>query len=718
MLGNQFLFTAAVKNSSDSSVTWSVNGVAGGGAQTGTITTGGVYTAPGDLPIPANLTVTATSHADVSKSGTAVVTVQSDVSIALPSGGGAGAVPVELGATHAFLAVVSSGAHPDKSVLWSVSGPSCPLLCGSVDASGNYTAPQILPASPNVTLTARSVADSTRQVSAAITITSNFLLQLSVPSTVPASSTATFIATLTPVPGSNPSTVLSWSLSGSGCNGALCGTLSVVTEQSAGGNATAASASYTAPISSPAPNAIVVTVTPLADPSKAVQQQFSIQGVSAGISVTVSPATATRAINHHLTLTAQVGGTTNANVTWNVNGLLGGSPAVGQICVVASNPCQVVTSASALQVDYVAPAAVPTPDPVTVQAVSVADVTKSGTSQVTIINHLLVTVLPGSALLAPLGVQPFVATVLGTDNQNVVWQIRGAGCSAAGICGAITPTGVYTAPGAAPTPDALQVLAISSEDPTQSGTANVTISTGVNILTLHPASVYAGAANGFTLKVIGTGFSASTSGTGSVLLIGGSARTTTCSTAQECIAPVTAADVALAGSVSVQVQNPGGTQSNAVSLVVAVPNASDDVISLSAGAPEVSGKDIVVVEPTTAGVSVPGNDVDLDVAALGTFSAVTNSCTLGGNPVMLSRPRSGVATADVCLFSQSGLDASMTYTVTGPGDVAVIAKQPLGLGIIRLTLQLPATAAVSARTLFIQNTNLDKTAASGTLWVK
>ena len=62
--------------------------------------------------------------------------------------------------------------------------------------------------------------------------------------------------------------------------------------------------------------------------------------------------------------------------------------------------------------------------------------------------------------------------------------------------------------------------------------------------------------------------------------------------------------------------------------------------------------------------------------------------------------------------------ASMTYTLTGPGDVAVIAKQPLGLGIIRLTLQLPATAAPSARTLFIQNTNLDETAASGALVIQ
>ena len=108
---------------------------------------------------------------------------------------------------------------------------------------------------------------------------------------------------------------------------------------------------------------------------------------------------------------------------------------LGRICLVASSPCQVVSSGAALRVDYVAPAVLPTPDPVTVQAVSVADVSKSGSSQVTIINHVLVTVLPGSALLVPLGVQPSGATVLGTDNQNVVWQIQGAGSSAAGICG-------------------------------------------------------------------------------------------------------------------------------------------------------------------------------------------------------------------------------------------------------------------------------------------
>jgi hypothetical protein len=114
---------------------------------------------------------------------------------------------------------------------------------------------------------------------------------------------------------------------------------------------------------------------------------------------------------------------------------------------------------------------------------------------------------------------------------------------------------------------------------------------------------------------------------------------------------------------------------------------------------------------------VPGNDLDLNVAALGQFSTASNTCTLGGSAIPLQRPASGTSTADICLFSQSGLDTSMTYTVSGPGDVAVIAKQPAGLGIIHLTLQVPASAGPGARTLFIQNTNLDKTAASRVLEV-
>ena len=142
-----------------------------------------------------------------------------------------------------------------------------------------------------------------------------------------------------------------------------------------------------------------------------------------------------------------------------------------------------------------------------------------------------------------------------------------------------------------------------------------------------------------------------------------------------------------------------------------------EVIALTSGVPAATGKDIAVVDPTTAGVSVPGNDLDLNVAALGQFNTANNSCTLGGSAIPLQRPTSNTSTADICVFSQSGFDTSMGYTVSGPGDVAVISKQPAGLGVIHLTLQIPANAAPEARTLFIQNTNLDKTAASGVLEV-
>jgi len=369
-------------------------------------------------------------------------------------------------------------------------------------------------------------------------------------------------------------------------------------------------------------------------------------------------------------------------------------------------------------VDFFAPGAIPAPNPVSVAAVSAADSTKSASTQITVINHVLVSVQPATITLAPLAVQAFQASVLGTINQSVVWQVQGTACSAAGACGTVDANGNFTAPASAPSPNAIQVVAISSDDPTQSGAANVTISTGVNILGLHPSSVYAGAAQGFILRVDGSAFAASSPGPGSTMLIAGAARTTTCSSTLQCTAPVTAADVAVAGNVSVQMQNPNGTTSNAVSLVVATPNPSDEVIALTSSAPAATGKDIVVVDPTTAGISQPGSNFDMNVAALGAFSIANNACTLGGNPISLLRPTSGTATADICVFSQSGFDTSMTYTVTGPGDVAVIAKQPAGLGIIHLTMQIPASALPGERTLFVQNTNLDKTAASGMLEVR
>jgi len=227
LLGETLSFTATVANATDTSVSWSVNGVIGGTSQAGTISADGLYTAPLDLPSGGTVQVTATSHADSAKSATASVSIASDISVSISPN----VASVELGAKQAIQASVRSQCTPDSSLRWSLTGAACPSACGSIDANGYYTAPQILPAATSVNVTATSVADPSKQASAGMIITSHFALQLSAPGDVVAGTASSLVATLTPVSGSNPASGLFWSLSGSGCVGSACGILSVTTTQ-------------------------------------------------------------------------------------------------------------------------------------------------------------------------------------------------------------------------------------------------------------------------------------------------------------------------------------------------------------------------------------------------------------------------------------------------------------------------------------------------------
>jgi len=83
--GRQQSVTASVANTTDSTVTWSVNNIPGGNSTVGTISSDGSYTAPSNVPTPATVTITATSSADSTVSATASVTI----SAAPKSGGGA-----------------------------------------------------------------------------------------------------------------------------------------------------------------------------------------------------------------------------------------------------------------------------------------------------------------------------------------------------------------------------------------------------------------------------------------------------------------------------------------------------------------------------------------------------------------------------------------------------------------------------------------------------
>ncbi len=69
-LGSTVQLTAAVANTTNTAVTWQVNGVAAGAAATGTISATGLYTPPAAIPNPNTVTITAVSQAAPTVSGT------------------------------------------------------------------------------------------------------------------------------------------------------------------------------------------------------------------------------------------------------------------------------------------------------------------------------------------------------------------------------------------------------------------------------------------------------------------------------------------------------------------------------------------------------------------------------------------------------------------------------------------------------------------------
>ena len=79
--GNQQAFTATVTGALNLSVTWTVNGVAGGNPTSGTIAANGTYTAPLTLPTPNTVTVTATSVEDPTRAGSATVTLENAIPV-------------------------------------------------------------------------------------------------------------------------------------------------------------------------------------------------------------------------------------------------------------------------------------------------------------------------------------------------------------------------------------------------------------------------------------------------------------------------------------------------------------------------------------------------------------------------------------------------------------------------------------------------------------
>jgi hypothetical protein len=184
------------------------------------------------------------------------------------------------------------------------------------------------------------------------------------------------------------------------------------------------------------------------------------------IFVTVTPNPVNVAVSSQEQFTATVTGATNTAVTWQVNGVAGGNlSTTGSI------------SATGL---YLAPAAIPTPATVTITAISQADGTTSGSAQATIVGAggavtVTVTTNPVVTQVYTSTLQTFIATVTGTTNTGVNWQVNGIPGGDATTVGSIDTSGNYTAPSAVPPPATVTIEAVSQALSSAIGSDTITI---------------------------------------------------------------------------------------------------------------------------------------------------------------------------------------------------------------------------------------------------
>jgi hypothetical protein len=188
--------------------------------------------------------------------------------------------------------------------------------------------------------------------------------------------------------------------------------------------------------------------------------------------VTITPKTVTLSRGASRQFSATIAGATDQTVLWKVNGRPGGNASQGLI------------SQGGV---YIAPVAVPNPATISVTAVSFADPTKSATATVTIQSGSTVSLAitgSGAPVTVPTyGSHAFTATVSGTTNTAVTWQVNGvAGGST--MTGTITSQGVFSAPHSVPVSTAANndgqttdviITAVSQADPSASDSAVVLI---------------------------------------------------------------------------------------------------------------------------------------------------------------------------------------------------------------------------------------------------
>jgi serine protease len=271
-------------------------------------------------------------------------------------------------------------------------------------------------------------------------------------------------------PGQNVS--LSGAASGAACNRSI--TSYAWTNVSDPNNAIQGADSSTAIIVAPASGSVTLKLTVTDDAGRTDSATVAVNSSSATTpapatantgtcvlpDVSISPTSSSVQVGGSAqTFEAQVNSATDSAVAWYVNKVPGGDSKNGTI------------STSGV---YTPPAAVPSPNVVTITAVWTSDTTKYATAQVTVNAPVSISVTPVVANVAVGGTETFTAAVTNSASTAVNWSVNGV-VGGNSTVGTISNAGVYTAPVAVPTPAAVTITAVSAVDSTRSAAAMTTV---------------------------------------------------------------------------------------------------------------------------------------------------------------------------------------------------------------------------------------------------
>ncbi|MDP9049983.1 MAG: choice-of-anchor D domain-containing protein, partial [Acidobacteriota bacterium] len=204
---------------------------------------------------------------------------------------------------------------------------------------------------------------------------------------------------------------------------------------------------YTAPATITTTQIVTVTATSQADTTASSSASITLEP---SVAVNVRSATTALTSGRTAQLTATVTNTSNKVVSWSIR------PA--GVCSISSSGL------------YTAPASTTTTQIVTVTATSQADTTASSSTAITLEPSVAVSVNPTRSTAYANGIKQLAVTVRNALNSSVRWSA---------LLGTITSEGLYTAPsnmGNSTLTDT--ITAASIQDPTISGTATITVSSG------------------------------------------------------------------------------------------------------------------------------------------------------------------------------------------------------------------------------------------------